>query len=190
MISRDFDLLLPDAEDRERLIANIRERHGDLADHLADVMQMKRNEKRLSQARDHTYDPELRFFLALLLNAPRRSAIYAMVRQVYSDEAPEARCVTWLARLGNPKTVIDELVRRGTKQRAQTMVERLTAALPCSGDAAVDLVQALLRGADDSAIAELAQRHPGDDAAGQRDELSKACECFRALPELTPLFVE
>jgi len=113
-----------------------------------------------------------------------------MVRQVYPEEAPEARCAAWLARLGNPKTMIDELVRRGTKQRAQTMVERLTAALPCSGDTAVDLVQALLRGADGPAIAELAQRHHGNDGAGRRDELSKACERFRALPELAPLFVE
>ena len=86
--------------------------------------------------------------------------------------------------------MIDELIRRGTQQRAPTMVERLTAALPCSGDTAVDLVQALLHGAGDSAITELAERHSGDDAAGRRDELSKACERFRALPELAPLFVE
>lgn len=150
MLRHAIDRVWPDAEHRERLIARIRERHGDLADCLADVIQMTRNERSLVQARRHTHDPELRFFLALLLNAPARSAIYPMVRQVYSEEAPEARCAAWLARFGNPQAVLDALVRvrttRGTKQQGETMIERLTAALPRSQDTAVDLVQALLCG--------------------------------------------
>lgn len=101
----EIDLLLPAPENRERLIDNVRERHCDLADYLPDVMQTGRTEKRLLQARRYTQEPELRLFLALLLNAPARSAIYSIVRQVYPEESPEECCADWLARLGNPQAL-------------------------------------------------------------------------------------
>ncbi len=47
MFRHAIDRLLPDPRDRQRLLFNIRERYGDLADHLADVIQITRNEVHL-----------------------------------------------------------------------------------------------------------------------------------------------
>lgn len=66
----------------------------------------------MSSRRGLVTDPELRFFLALLLNLPDRGAVYAAIRDREPGVDPRQRALEWARRLSGTDVVgveLDEL---------------------------------------------------------------------------------
>jgi len=80
-----------------------RNRHGRLADDLIALTKNYNRLNRLLKSRNATEDPELRFFLALLLNLPDRKSLVALVRQRYPNQNPKELCADWLVKLSSQK---------------------------------------------------------------------------------------
>jgi len=147
---RHVDTLLPADEDQRNFFEKVRAHHGDVADRLVEALQSMRIESNLVDARRHTRDPELRFFLALLLNVPDGAEIYRLVAQRYPDRDPRESCAAWIARLASPDTMLDALVREGalarTRRDTRGLVARLSGLLPATGEPVTELVRDALRG--------------------------------------------
>ena len=77
--------------------------HGDLIDSLQEAAEFKKKLGHISQSRTLLTDPDLRYFLALLMNAKDRAALLDMVAVRYPDQDPLKCCARWLARLSQGK---------------------------------------------------------------------------------------
>ena len=196
-LHREIEALLPDEADRKRFLDALRDRHGEDADRLADVIRNRTVEASLINTRYHTADRDLRFFLAVLLNAPDATAVHQVIGQRHPGQDPLELCAEWVARLGDPETLLDAIVasrtvRRKSKPR-KTLIPRLTDALPkgLSNRATIDFVRELLDGtAPEDLATRLATRHPDAGISGRGAELEAAGLSTRELPELGPLMVD
>ena len=65
--------------------------HGEMLDRIAAIVKKRRE----------TRDPNHRFLLALLLNAPDRAALLDLVRERFPED-PVERVATWVQELGPP----------------------------------------------------------------------------------------
>lgn len=83
---------LPDAHALEPLLAVVHEEHGDVADAMRASLAEARRQANIQLRRDRIRDADHRFFLALLLNLPDRTAILDMVRARHPGCDP----VTWM----------------------------------------------------------------------------------------------
>lgn len=83
----------------EHLLQAARTRHGDDVDLFRAPLEEEARQLHLIQRRRLVRDPELRFFLALLLNAPGRLAALDLVRARHPGADPVARVVGWLETL-------------------------------------------------------------------------------------------
>lgn len=97
--------LAPGGDDRfARLLAATRQRNGAVVDELALAFDEQARIDHLVAQRGHLSDPELRFFLALLLNVEQREAILAMVASRYPDTAPRDKVLEWIRALARTRT--------------------------------------------------------------------------------------
>jgi hypothetical protein len=96
---------LPDEwEHFQDLLKTAHRRHGQLVNLLPPVLAEKQRERALIDLREHVTAPELRFFLALLLNLPHRSLVLDMVARRFPErDAVETVC-GWMAELSNVKS--------------------------------------------------------------------------------------
>jgi hypothetical protein len=62
-------------------------------------------EAKIIEKRKSTYDPESRFFLALLLNIPTRQAFFDMVSRRYPSGRQAAIILRWITRLSDTKLI-------------------------------------------------------------------------------------
>src|SRR5204863_2862771 len=92
-------------QDWERFLDAARNVHGSRVEHLAQRVRSLNRERSLISARAEVKDPDLRFFLALLLNLPTRSWIYQLVQARSPDSKPEDMCCKWLALLCNEESL-------------------------------------------------------------------------------------
>ena len=79
-------------------------------------------------------DPDLRFFLGLLLNLPSRTWVYQLIQENFPRDLPEILCRQWLQRLRDEaslsnETAFFELVNK-VHLGVDTFGLRLKAALP------------------------------------------------------------
>ncbi len=97
---------LPDEwEHFQDLLKRAHRRHGQLVNLLPPVLAEKQREKVLIDLREHVTAPELRFFLALLLNLPHRTLVLDMVRRRFPQRDPVETVCDWMAELSNIKSV-------------------------------------------------------------------------------------
>lgn len=97
---------LPDDwEHFQDLLKRAHRRHGQLVNLLPPVLAEKQREKVLIDLREHVTEPELRFFLALLLNLPHRALVLDMVRRRFPEREPVETVCDWMAELSNIKSV-------------------------------------------------------------------------------------
>ncbi len=82
-----------------RFLDAVRERHGQLTDHMLESMQYERRLEKIRELRGTVRDLELRFFLGVLLNAPNQKRIYELVAAQYPEVDPEDKVVEWLTGL-------------------------------------------------------------------------------------------
>jgi hypothetical protein len=79
-------------------------RHGARARRVAPVYVEKRRLDFLSQLRTQVIDRDHRFFLALLLNVPRRALVVDLVRENHPGRNPEDVIMTWMRELSRAAT--------------------------------------------------------------------------------------
>jgi hypothetical protein len=82
------------------LVRAARARLGERAGLLLAAIEERARERLIVDRRRDVRDPDLRFFLALLLNLPDRQAIFGAIRQRFPDADAEDRVVEWVAALG------------------------------------------------------------------------------------------
>jgi len=91
--------------------------HGGIVTSLADSVQQFSDQKLLSRMRRRVHEPELRFFLALLMNVPDRSDLLHMVSKRFPERNPAECCAEWLAQL----SVDDQSAAGRMKEMAQML---------------------------------------------------------------------
>ena len=94
---------LEEAE-QQHFFDHARQNHNTLVDSLEKVAQYQTTLHHISHSRTVLTDPDLRYFLALLMNAKDRAALLDMVKVRYPDEDPLECCARWLAKLSEGKT--------------------------------------------------------------------------------------
>jgi hypothetical protein len=87
----------------ERLLGKARARHGELVDLIAPVTEEIQRQKNLIQRRGYLTESDHRFFLALLLNVPRRGMILDLVQQPFPSQDPIDTVATWVEELSTTK---------------------------------------------------------------------------------------
>jgi hypothetical protein len=100
--------LSDDAERWTALLDAARARHGDDVDVFAATLAESQRQMTLIRLRDHVTSPDLRFFLALLLNLQERKRILDVVRQRYSHEPAMETVLNWVEELARMKPAFSE----------------------------------------------------------------------------------
>jgi hypothetical protein len=65
----------------------------------------QRRQANITARRNAIRDPDFRYFLALLLNAPNRKTIYHLIAERYPGESPEALVLQWITGLSAQRLV-------------------------------------------------------------------------------------
>lgn len=89
----------------EALFAISRKRHGTRADRLLDVFEFQDKLVSIVNRRDYVTAPELRFFLAVLLNVEGRENIYKLIKQRYAEADPQEKVLDWVFDLANTRVM-------------------------------------------------------------------------------------
>lgn len=94
---------LKNAPDRSRILLAAARRHPKLVDAIRPALLTQERRDRISAMRQRVSNPDLQFFLALLLNVPDQTSIFDLVRARHTRaDAVETviRCVVELSTLG------------------------------------------------------------------------------------------
>jgi hypothetical protein len=97
------------------LVDVTRSRFGERADLLLAAIGERTRERLIVDRRRDVRDPDLRFFLALLLNLPDRPAIFEAIRQRFPNADPEDQVVAWAAALAAQRALDFDLDALGLK---------------------------------------------------------------------------
>lgn len=89
----------------ESIFDAARQRHGVRAERLFDVLKRQDKLSFVVERRNFVTDPELRFFLAVLLNADGRENIYKLIKQRYPDSDPKDKVLDWTFDLANTRVM-------------------------------------------------------------------------------------
>ena len=155
-----------DAADQQAFLDKARLTHGDLIDSLQEAAEFKKKLGHISQSRTLLTDPDLRYFLALLMNAKDRAALLDMVAVRYLDQDPLECCARWLARLSQGKQDTAKRLAQVVQQAnvgALHLGRKLGVALPADlpEGATPELFAAFMRhGANSEGLAALQQQYP------------------------------
>lgn len=118
-----------------RFLATVRQRHGQLADVLPPVFSHQDAISDILARRAHVTDPELRFFLALLLNVNGRDRILDLVRARYPGADPVQRVLDWVSDLGHLRLAASPLPNALGVERFSdadsALLERLLTGVEC-----------------------------------------------------------
>lgn len=137
-------------------------------------------------------DPELRFFLALLLNLPSRTWIYRVIERTFPGSAPETLFYKWLKRLRDQESLSNAFFELAKKANVggDILGARLKAAVQFGlEDPRTEVIlRAAVTGTSPQDLGVLLQETFGDRVA-----LPKALDAYarlRQMIELEPLFVD
>jgi hypothetical protein len=132
MVVKENHSYLSQESDWEQFMEAAREVHGHLSEHLAQMVKSEKRRTSLISARNGVTDPNLRFFLALLLNLPSRPWIHRFIQENFPETSPEILCCQWLGRLRDEESlsrVFIELAKKANVGRDRFQA-RLKAAVP------------------------------------------------------------
>lgn len=87
------------------LLEEARKRQGPLIDTFLQSFEERTREQNIIARRREIWDPEHRFFLALLLNLPNRQAIYQLINQKHPEADPETLILRWIDELATAKKI-------------------------------------------------------------------------------------
>jgi hypothetical protein len=80
-------------------------RHGTRAERLLDVFKHQDKLSFVVERRNFVTNPDLRFFLAVLLNVNGRANIYKLIKQRYPESDPQEKVLDWTFDLANTRVV-------------------------------------------------------------------------------------
>lgn len=81
------------------------ERHGKTAEILREVFAHQKRVDEIMRLRGYVSQPELRFFMALLLNADSRERIFSLIQQRSPDADPKEKVLDWTFDLAQTRVV-------------------------------------------------------------------------------------
>lgn len=148
----------------DRQLAVARARHPRLDDRIAAVFHERLRESQIIALRERVHDAELRFFLALLLNVPRRDLVLRLIERRHPG--------------ADPRDTVVRLVRALLAHRSDR---------DPPDDATLVLVRCLLDGLGLAAIRRRLQETSSD---WSDDEIARRCSSVRASPIFAPLFTD
>jgi hypothetical protein len=125
--------LLSNEADLQQVLEAARDRHGDLVDALAESLRVQRKLETLGNCRQDLKDPDLRFLLALLMNANDREVLLRLLHQRHPGADPVHTCAALLARLSTSKGEMTRKLAQAlgeAKSHALLLGSRLGVALP------------------------------------------------------------
>jgi hypothetical protein len=193
VLAENYERLNEDA-DWLRFINAAREVHGHLAEHLVQMVKSSKRRASIVAARNSVKDPDLRFFLALLLNLPSRRWVHQLIQESFPQDLPEILCGQWLQRLRDEaslsnETAFFELVKK-VNLGLDTFGLRLKAALPFErGDPRTEVIlHAAVTGISQQAVGTHLQETLGDSMVSP--EAIEAYARLRHLSELEPFFAD
>jgi hypothetical protein len=165
-----------DPETRAALLEVARARHGAAAELLARTFSETRRLRDVSIRRGLVRRPEHRFLLALLLYAPDRGVIDALVRARHPGADPAERIAGWM----------EELCATPHPRRPDENVLDLP-----RDEVWLGVLRQLLERRGLAAIrARLAEEYGEAEVAARDADLRELCDAIRGSPLLRPLFVE
>jgi hypothetical protein len=100
-VTMTAQLRIKDSDEAAELLRCLRDRHEGLADAVERSAFETARELDIVARRAHIKDPEHRFFLALLLNAPDRRALFGLVKERFPDRDPHASVMRWVRELAS-----------------------------------------------------------------------------------------
>ena len=179
-------------ETRERVLAALRKQHGLLEEHLERCLSERSRISSLQSCRASISEREIRFFLALLLNATSRTDVFRILRDRYPATTPEERCAAFFAELGDPKlllTAVHAVHRKdtwaGAPSRFQQEMVRAKASIPV--EATADVLNAVVAGDSEKKLGIKLASKFGDELVDKA--LAAYCH-YRSLPELRVFAME
>jgi len=95
----DMFAQIPEGAERTSIVAAARCRHKELTEVALPAFQEHERLTRVSQLRQSISNPDLQYFLALLLNLPAREPILKLVRLRYSSRDPVDIVISWVKEL-------------------------------------------------------------------------------------------
>jgi hypothetical protein len=165
-------------QDDEGLVLRVRDaavdeatkKFGPYSEAILLSLQEEQRTAELIVARQKIHDPHHRYFLALLMNVPRRARLLELVREVYPDSDPVDRCCSWLHQLtGGDSPLLGYAI----------------------GEDAISMVDGLLRDwTMDRIAAKLSSRTKRALSDDEMRELQTAAASIREIPIIRPLFAE
>jgi hypothetical protein len=100
-VTMTAQLRIKDSDEAVELLRCLRERHAVLADAVERAAFETTRELDIVARRAYIKDPEHRFFLALLLNAPDRRSLFGLVQQRFPDSDPHVNVMRWVRELAS-----------------------------------------------------------------------------------------
>lgn len=88
-----------------KIFAAVEDRHGVRAGRLLDVFKRQDKLSFILERRSFVTDPELRFFLAVILNIDGRDNIYKLIKQRFPESDPKEKVLDWTFDLANTRVV-------------------------------------------------------------------------------------
>ena len=134
--------------------------HGDLIFPLLESVEESADQQLLVRIRERIHDPDLRFFVALLMNVPDRSDILKMVSERFPGHDPINCCAGWLARLSVDEQSAERRIKEvmqmieAAGKGAMQFSRQLRRALPAGVDvaSAEALFRQFIRGEGDASV--------------------------------------
>ena len=128
---------LQELDEWESVLAVFQNRHGELAMGVPATLAECLRRETISRMRYHINDPDHRFFLALLLNVPSRSDIFAFIAGRFPDQSPIETILQWAEELIEPNdfglTLLDaafpETLDVAVGDQFELLIEALRSAL-------------------------------------------------------------
>jgi hypothetical protein len=93
------------ADTFETFLAQVKKRHGDTALALPDIFAEQNRLEEIVRRRGFISDPEIRFFLALLLNVPDKENIFSLVKDRFPGDDPVDKILDWGLELAETKVL-------------------------------------------------------------------------------------
>lgn len=154
-------------DDLTQYLQVARETHGDLADYLV-PREGEERKRRIQRLRHSVSDPDLRFFLALLMLLPTRDLILEVTRQYFPSASPERTVANWTARL----------------------LENGVLPFQLGGEGAAEVIEGIVRGLSvEELVEEMRVEFGSAEVEAQIPIIKEIYEDIGMIPELAPLLI-
>ena len=146
-----------------------RARHGERAERLLDVFKRQDKLAFMVERRNFVADPELRFFLAVILNVDGRDNIIRLIKQRFPESDPKEKILDWTFDLANTRVM-------GVEPPNALGIESF-------GDIDIAIFEEMLNGKESADIRETLSSQ-----GAQPDDLHDRIDRITRSPMLSPLF--